>query len=529
MAFASPLASLFANVAAVPVVNPILEDEELVLSEEELEVVGTKVWNQREDILARITKEERRYTVSNTQHNQRQVVHFKATTGRGRIRMAWTQFLYPLVRDEFERLRNAGVKFSPGVLRSVAKAVLCGANHPQFTPQTVMPDCPTPLIERINSRWIQSFQEHFNIVHRAQTGKLMVSQAKQEQIERSVAVHLGMLAGQFQSGQLDENLIENIDETHFVINMDNGKTLGFRGDNHVKYADVVSGGQGMIMVVKVTGGVHARIGTPFMIFANQDCNYPIGNVPDNVPGVAYRTTKKAFITSACLAEYYRERRCNRPDSQGRKITQWLDNAPEHTRTAAIDQALAEINYDVRSLPENVTHLIQPCDSFIISKIKDAWTRRWELKKVDLIKSNQWQGDRTRGTSGALKNPGQRYFLKLAADSVADVNSQRNEIDLSYARKVMIRCGLSLNVTGAWEERQLNPELQNIIQQYRTEFEASKQHHSVVAVPLVAPVIPVAEATPASPSFNTVPAASRIPRLARHANAQSSRFVPDSQV
>ncbi|KAL3685111.1 hypothetical protein R1sor_003133 [Riccia sorocarpa] len=89
--------------------------------------------------------------------------------------------------------------------------------------------------------------------------------------------------------------------------------------------------------------------------------------------------------------------CNRPDSQGRKITQWRDNAPGHTRATAIDQALAEINYDVRSLPENATHLIQPCDSFIISEIKDAWTRRWELKKVDLIKSNQWQGDGTRGT------------------------------------------------------------------------------------------------------------------------------------
>ena len=29
---------------------------------------------------------------------------------------------------------------------------------------------------------------------------------------------------------------------HFVMNMDNGKTLGFCGDQVVKYADVVSGG-----------------------------------------------------------------------------------------------------------------------------------------------------------------------------------------------------------------------------------------------------------------------------------------------
>ncbi|KAL3698368.1 hypothetical protein R1sor_012444 [Riccia sorocarpa] len=233
----------------------------------------------------------------------------------------------------------------------------------------------------------------------------------------SVAQHLGLLCGQFQSGRLDENLVENIDETHFLINMDNGRTLGFRGDTQVKYADVVSGSQGMTMVVKVTGSVHAKIGTPFMIFSNANCSYPINNVPDNVLGVCYRTTKKAFITSACIAQYYREHRVNRPDSDGRSIILWLDNAPGHNQTPEIEQALRDIKYEVRQFPENNTHLVQPADSFVISKIKDAWTKRWELKKMELIKNSEWQGDGTRGTSGALKNPGKRYFLQLAADSV----------------------------------------------------------------------------------------------------------------
>ena len=43
--------------------------------------------------------------------------------------------------------------------------------------------------------------------------------------------------------------IENVDETHFIINMDNGKSLGFRGDDTIKYADVVSGGVRITMVV----------------------------------------------------------------------------------------------------------------------------------------------------------------------------------------------------------------------------------------------------------------------------------------
>jgi hypothetical protein len=46
---------------------------------------------------------------------------------------------------------------------------------------------------------------------------------------------------------LDENSIENTNEIHFIINCDNGKTFGFKGDEHIKYIDLVSGEIGMIM------------------------------------------------------------------------------------------------------------------------------------------------------------------------------------------------------------------------------------------------------------------------------------------
>ena len=45
--------------------------------------------------------------------------------------------------------------------------------------------------------------------------------------------------------------MENLDETHFVVNLDNGKTLGFRGDTTVKYADVVSGRESITLVVRI--------------------------------------------------------------------------------------------------------------------------------------------------------------------------------------------------------------------------------------------------------------------------------------
>ena len=60
---------------------------------------------------------------------------------------------------------------------------------------------------------------------------------------------MGELSRGFENGELNEDLIENVDEIHFIINMDNGKTLEFREDDTVKYADVVSSGVGITMVV----------------------------------------------------------------------------------------------------------------------------------------------------------------------------------------------------------------------------------------------------------------------------------------
>jgi hypothetical protein len=83
-----------------------------------------------------------------------------------------------------------------------------------------------------------------------------------------------------------------LDETHFVINVDNGRTLGVRGDNDVKYADVVSGGEGMTMMVCLTGGVTSYIQAPMLIFTNKSSSYPTATVPDNVPGVCSRSGPK---------------------------------------------------------------------------------------------------------------------------------------------------------------------------------------------------------------------------------------------
>jgi hypothetical protein len=58
---------------------------------------------------------------------------------------------------------------------------------------------------------------------------------------------------------------------------------------------------------------------------------------------------------------------------------------------------------------------------------------------------------------------------MAAEAVRRVNEQRDQTGLTYARKA-IRCGLSLDITGEWHEKQLNRNLQIVIEKHRQHFE-----------------------------------------------------------
>ncbi|KAK1942918.1 hypothetical protein P3T76_005555 [Phytophthora citrophthora] len=252
--------------------------------------------------------------------------------------------------------------------------------------------------------------EAHQIVIRTQTGKKQLSEVKILHIEKQVAFHLGELQRGFADGSLDENAIENIDETHFVVDFDNGKTLGFCGDETDKYADVVSGGEGMTMVVRIYGGASAQIHPPMMIFTNSEGNYPIQGVPDKTPGVCYRSSKKGCMAQNFFREYLKERRAIRADVRGRKKTVYLDNCSGHLEASECRAELDAINSDLKFFPPNATDLCQPADSFVISKIKDAWKAKWNEKKMALIKDgcclNKIRKDGS--WSGKLQNPGKKF-------------------------------------------------------------------------------------------------------------------------
>jgi hypothetical protein len=74
------------------------------------------------------------------------------------------------------------------------------------------------------------------------------------------------------------------------------------------------------------------------------------------------------------------------------------------------------NATLRYLVAAATNKIQPCDSFVILKIKDAWMEIWDNYKFKAIKDGLWHEG-----SGALQNLGKPFFLHMATEAVRRVN------------------------------------------------------------------------------------------------------------
>jgi hypothetical protein len=234
------------------------------------------------------------FSCTRSRLGQRKRMRMKAAPGRGAKRSEWVMWLYPELLVAFNLFRKTGVKFSSKLLIELALSVLLDPTS-IYTAQSRDPKDNRLLIKKLNPSWVQRFMDAHNIVLLSQRGKLSCSLGKELQIEMQAAHHLGVLQRGFQTGIFDENLIVNIDETHFVVNVDNGRTLGFRGDTTVKYADVVSGGDSMTMVVRISGGRRSLIEAPMLIFTNGNGTYPIRGLDDNIPGVSYRTGPKGWM------------------------------------------------------------------------------------------------------------------------------------------------------------------------------------------------------------------------------------------
>lgn len=272
----------------------------------------------------------------------------------------------------------------------------------------------------------------------------------------------------FTNELLDQNMVENMDETHFIFNMDNHHTLGLRGCGKVNYADVVSGGEGMTMVLRIRGGENAAIEAPFMIFRNTNRNYPIlGHTGQYIAGVSYRTGPRGWMDKIVFNQWLNESRAISRDPVGRTRHLFMDNCSGHNETPQQIQSLQSILTTCHFLPANSTHLCQPLDSFIIQKIKAVWRTEWKAEKMRRMEAGDWAMGPD--SSGKLNNPGKQYYMKLAVKFVEKVNDMVDENGLSLVRKAMIRGGLALDVDGIWRKEQLFDYLQEIVEKHPLEF------------------------------------------------------------
>ena len=133
----------------------------------------------------------------------------------------------------FEQFKSIRVKFSSRLLIELAISILLDPTSP-YTTQSHDPKDNVLLTSKLTLSWIQQFMHVHNIVLLSQRGRLTCSSEKELQFERVTTYHLGVLHRGFETRVFDENLMENVNETHFVINLDNGCTLGFRGDSTIK-------------------------------------------------------------------------------------------------------------------------------------------------------------------------------------------------------------------------------------------------------------------------------------------------------
>eukprot|EP00171_Calliarthron_tuberculosum_P001684 IDg1684t1 len=146
-----------------------------------------------------------------------------------------------------------------------------------------------PLHNILTMKWVDDFCDRFELTTRIRTGNKSLSPAETAKNNKYVAYHLEVLKRAYDDG-LDLRTVENYDETHMILDLDNGRVLDFKGKKRVAYLDVSSGRDGFTGFMRLSGGQASKIERPLVIFRNPNSSYPILGIPDNLDSVMYRSS-----------------------------------------------------------------------------------------------------------------------------------------------------------------------------------------------------------------------------------------------
>lgn len=114
----------------------------------------------------------------------------------------------------------------------------------------------------------------------------------------------------------------------------------------MKYADVVSGGKGLIVFVRLNGSRDAKEEGSFLVFKDKERSCSIQGVDDNVPNVFYRTETKGHVDGIVILDWQNEKILIESLPFGRRKFSFLERCSGHNRTLDMIEALQKINKKV---------------------------------------------------------------------------------------------------------------------------------------------------------------------------------------
>ena len=154
----------------------------------------------------------------------RSSVQKKATSARGRKRSAWKLDVHNYMLEEFGRLKGSGVKVTRPMLQEIGMEFLNAYEKGNIA--NGYGD------EIVNRYFMQDFCARHNLVVRMQSGTRFRNLLWEDYYDRRIAAYLGEVRNLFLEG-LDENLVFNLDETHLIMDADEGQAVGVLGEKSV--------------------------------------------------------------------------------------------------------------------------------------------------------------------------------------------------------------------------------------------------------------------------------------------------------
>lgn len=111
----------------------------------------------------------------------------------------------------------------------------------------------------------------------------------------------------------------------------------------MKYTDVLSGGEPIIMMIPTSGVVNARVYPPMLIFKKVFCSNPIKDVPDDASNVCYWISQRDSIDGATWEAWPKKSKANRILADGKERVLYVDKCSSQDWNEEAAKSSRDIN------------------------------------------------------------------------------------------------------------------------------------------------------------------------------------------